>query len=349
MGVTISTGPAAFTDERRAAWAALAEVCPWTTAYMCPRVAVAWYEAYADVYEPVLVHEDGPDGPRGVLPLARHRRTGALEVAVGRPSAVQGWLAPPLLGSYFLERALDAVQARFPGQDLVFEALAPGMPTDWLAESRRFGRLTRTEPVPRWIETLDPARARKKLDKRTNAQQIAGLKAHGELRYTPSLEPEALATALPDLTRWHDQVCADMARPARFVEDPAELDFWRRLGGQSGRFVAAALHVGDTLAAAILAVRIRSRLYVAWGAERPALETLGPGQVLWRLMEPDLLADGVVDAEVSEGFDWMQIGAEKRTFSTRAAVLLSPKSRVSDGLSSAMVGLSKWALRRLDR
>ena len=81
----------------------------------------------------------------------------------------------------------------------------------------------------------------------------------------------------------------------------------------------------------------------------PAFETLAPGQVLWRMMEPDLLADGVVDAEVSEGFEWMRIGAEKRTFTQRAAVLLDPKSRVTDGLSAAMVGLSRWALRRLER
>lgn len=239
MGVSVLTGRAARPggDPALAGWRDLAEACPWSTPYGCPDLAQAWYEAHEAIFEPVVLYEQGADGQlEGLLALARHLTSGEIVPAVHRDASVYGWLARPLRGSYFLERALEAFGEHFPKQNLELEALPDGAPIDWAGPGRRLGRWARVESAHHWRMRFDPERAKKKLDKRANSQQVSGLKRRGEMRFERRLDAPTLERWLPDFARWFDAFAVDTGLSPRFEDHPEELTFWRRLTDGSESF-----------------------------------------------------------------------------------------------------------------
>lgn len=352
MGLRLLLGDAARPEGELslASWQGLLEACPWATPYDSPAVVGAWYAAFGAKYEPVVVCETGPDGELvGLLALAQDRRCGQLVPAVHRIASVQGWLARPLRGSYFLERALVALFERFPGQNLEFRALPEGAPTDWARPGRSVGRHARLSPVHRRFVAFDPERAAKKLDKRAESQQLAGLKKRGELRFEPALDAKTLQGILPELARWFDRHAVDAGRAARFSEHSYELDFWAGLPAQSPRCMASVLWVQGEPAAATVGLSSDTRFHLVWGVDNPAFETLAPSQVLWLMLEEHLLGQGVVDSDITSGLDWMHLGAAEVRPTLGVNLLFDPRARLAHDANRAAVGLSRWALALIDR
>lgn len=352
MGVRVLRGAAARPggDPALAGWADLAEACPWSTPYGCPQLTEAWYEAFERLYEPVVLYEPALGGGLdGLLALAEDRQTQAIVPAVHDDASVYGWLARPLRGSYFLERALAVLGARYPAATLELEALPDRAPTDWLARARPVGRIARVESAHHWRARLDPARAKKKLDKRANSQALAGLKKQGELRFEPELDAPTLERLVPDLVRWYDGYAEENGRTSRFLHRPEEIRFWRRLAGRAPGFMASALWVGERPAAVVFGFRIRGRFHVAWGVENPAFETQAPSQILWLMLEADLLERGLVDADVTCGFDWMRQGASEAQDTVKVSILFDDRARWAHDLGQSMVRASRVALRLIDR
>lgn len=349
MGVEVLIGEAALGPEVRAGWPALSAACPWDTAYTFPTLALGWYQAFADRFEPVVVIERAPDGGlEGLLPLARDRFTEELVPAVNFQASVHGWLARPLRGSYFLERALLALEPRFPGRVLTFAALPEGAPTDWTARTRPMGRRTRLHSAKHWRMPFSPERAEQKLDKKANSNQVAGLKKSGNLRLEPKLSAAALQESLPTLTDWYDANAMDSGRPPRFRPHPTAPGFWALMPECCPSFAATALYAGDSLAAAVLGFTVGRRYHVAWGVENPAHESFAPSQVLWLMLEEQLLQDGLQDADVTTGFEWMRLGAAEAKDTLQASVYFDRGALVAHDARTFALDVGRWALRLID-
>ncbi len=352
MGIGVLTGAEARPGGHRilSGWAALDAQCPWATPYTCPELVGIWYEAFEAQYEAVVVYEtDRQDRLCGILALARAHSDGHLVPAVHTQASVHGWLARPLQGSYFIERALAGLAERFPGQDLELSALPSGAPTDWTQVKRALGAQARTEVIHHRLLRLDRDRAAKKFEKRANSQQLAGLKKQGALRFEPVLDAETLARHLPDVADWFDGHASDRGYPTRFTGDRAELDFWGRLPVAVPGFCAAGLWVGEVLATVVLGFKIGDRFHLALGVDNPAFESHAPSQISWLMLEEWLLGQDVQDADVTLGFEWMGLGGieDKECLSVR--LLFDRQARVAHDTSRALIGFARWALSIVER
>jgi hypothetical protein len=349
MGVDVLIGDEALGPEVQAGWEALSAACPWTTPYSCPALALGWYEAFKDRFEPVVVYERSRDGGlEGLLPLARDRFTDALVPAVNYQASVHGWLALPLRGSFFLERALLALEPHFPGRVLTFAALPEAAPTDWTARGRPLGRRTRLASARHWLMPLSAERAGQKLDKKANSNQLAGLKKDGGLRMVRALDAPALQDALPTLTAWYDANAVDSGRPPRFRPHPTAPGFWGRMPGCCPGFAASALYVGDVLSAAVLGFTVGRRYHIAWGAENPSHESFAPSQVLWLMLEEELLQAGLQDADVTAGFDWMRQGGAEAKDTLQASIYFDRGALAMHDARRLALDVGRWALKLLD-
>lgn len=352
MGIGVLIGAAARPagDQILSGWAALQAQCPWATPYTCPVLVGIWYEAFTAEYEPVVVYETDQEGQlSGVLALARHRMDGNLVPAVNTQASVHGWLARPLLGSYFIERALAALAERFAGKDLEFSALPTKAPTDWTQSKRALGAQARTEVSQRRILRLDSFRAAKKFDKRANSQQLAGLKKKGSLRFEPLMDAQMLERHLPDAATWFDNHAADRGYGSRFEGNRAELGFWQRLPQAAPGFCAAGLWVGDALATVVLGFTIGDRFHLALGVDNPGFESHAPSQILWLMLEEWLLDQGVRHADVTLGFEWMGLGGIEEKQCLRVRLLFDRQARAAHDTSQAMLGFARWALGVVER
>ena len=156
---------AAFRDQ----WEALYRACPWRT----PFVGLPFVDAVVGTGEEVLlvVERDAHGALSGVLPLGWNGTWSALG---GAAALEHAWLAPPLLGSYFMERAtlelarhLDDTQ-RGPRADRTRARrstgrtahVVRGVSLEWIT----FERL---------MIDIDPDAARRPLEKKANSTQLS--------------------------------------------------------------------------------------------------------------------------------------------------------------------------------
>src|SRR5260370_3789977 len=132
------------------AWNGLYQRCPWATVYQAAEFARIWYSLYSDLWEPVLVVENGVDGPKGILALAlsADRR---LSVCGIHECEYPSWLADSEVRETFIVRAVERLWREFPSAiTLAFHYLPPHTPISSLHRMRAV-----VEPYPRPLMRLN--------------------------------------------------------------------------------------------------------------------------------------------------------------------------------------------------
>ena len=146
MAVQTATGTDAFSllDDAvfRRGWERLQNDCFWATAFQRFDFANAWYYAYRERFDPVIIFErDNICELTGLLALAVQKRSGGLVVAGDHQAEYQVWLDRAGVDDAFIEGALAQCRRRFPGRTLSFQYLPPGAPTGWTEPGRPWSSL----------------------------------------------------------------------------------------------------------------------------------------------------------------------------------------------------------------
>lgn len=324
---------AAFRDQ----WEALYRACPWRT----PFVGLPFVDAVLGTGEEALlvVERDAGGKLSGVLPLGWDGTWSALG---GSAALEHAWLAPPLLGSYFMERATLELSRHLDDTQVDLGPIAPEAPVDWSDRPRRAGRFARVDYIRTSIIDIDPEAARRPLDKKANSTQLSALKKMGEIAVAFDPDLETVSTAMT----WDDRRSTATAAEPKFAM--ASRRSVLRALAESGQILRAAMLLAGRIVAVFVGHRTDDRLVVELLAEDPELEQWAPAYLLWHMLEPELLARGVRRVDVTRGPQWLTwLGrAEDRA---RIQLLFAPRARMRFDAQAAVVGLSRWALQIVDR
>lgn len=347
MSIGVVFGPQAaqrLSDPTFAAqWDALHARCAFATPFLRRSFVEAWRAERPEVALAMAI-ETSPDGGLvGVLPIARSGDD-AWSGFGGAAARRHGWLAQPLMGSYFAERAALALGRQLPTAVIRFESLPSAAPEDWTSRARRAGRIARVEAIEGTEIRLDRADVHHSLDKRANSTQLASLRKLGELERTDDVDDDLLLLG----TTWSDRFAEATAKSPNYAP-------WRR------RLLK---RVRDQLAVSALVLRAKGRparaisviagyphedrLELELVAEDPEHEQWSPAYLHWLMLEPALAKRGVVTvsgAGLPPWLTWLGAPSERR----RVQLLCSTADRLRYDATTRVVDLSRWALGRIER
>lgn len=353
MSIRVATGSEAehiaHAPDFREAWSELYRKCPYASVAQSPEYVLSWYEAFGSQFSPVLAYEyDGAGALEGLLMLANPRAGGPTVVPGDIDVPLSGWLARPLRGSFFIERALQAIKKARLGSTLHWSRLHPSAPRDWCSGARRWRKAVRVAPEPcAWVK-IAPSRAKKKIEKKSNPAQLEGLKGGGEL-VLRIVEGPAERLGLFDLgAEWHDALAEQLGPPRRLAGDTAKRDFHRRLAQDLESLHVSVLAGNGRPASVVWAYLDHGLCFVDLAAFDPELERFSPTLLHLMLLEEQLVREDIRAFDVSTQPAWLRRLAENVQGPVRADVFLRSTARVKHRLGTAAHELSQWALRRLD-
>lgn len=326
----------------RAQYQQLFLACSWATAFQDIGFIDTWFAVYGERYAPVVVSAYDGDALTGVLVLARSHQ-GGLTVAGAHQAEYQGWLSRD---DEFIVQALRAVRASFPGQDVTFRFLPPGIPTAAIDAHAQLARAVRWETFPHaFIDTQTPAvknwfRSKKK-HKVNSLNRIAPLRferIETRTRLAEELERMALSCDLR-------QGLANGIVP--FTDDPLKGVFHLALFDKPGLDVAT-LSVGEELIAFNLGMRSRDRVHLGVFAQTVwhRYAKYSPGELLVMMLAQALAAQDVPLLDLTPGGDGYKAALATRTESARALRIYARASECTRAKAMVFVrGQVKRALQ----
>lgn len=347
MSIAVARGPQADQLEADPAWSSkwgdLYGACGFATPFLHWDFLRAWRSHAAS--ERALAYELDAEGALlGAFPIARgpDRWTGW-----GGPHALRhGWLARPLLGSFFAERAVLELHRQLPDVIVHLDDLPDDAPTDWTSRKRPSGRIARMESTEAPRIELDGAAVSEPLDKRANTAQLKALEKLGRMEREDGLADDAWDTVFD----WWDRHAVATSRPIRYTAERRAIV--RQVAPLA---VVSALYLEPPkkgaerrLVSAFVGYPYGAHLDVECLAEAPDFEQWSASYLHWLMLEPLLFARGVRHVGVKDMPTWLGwLGAPARRANVR---LLGPASeRFKHDAAGRLLGLSKWALGRLER
>ena len=312
MSVTIPSAEAATRlledSQFREQWDRLFGECPWASVFQNADYLGPWYRVYADVFEPMLVVSVDASGQLdGLLPLAVEKSGRRLSLA-GRPHAeYYAWLSR-YQDRRFIEAALDSIAPVFPGAELDFRYLPPGMRLDhWPGGSRWKDRAV-IEVVQRPLIDVrcDPEPIKGAYRTKLNRLNRLGTLEFGQVSQIAEIESDL--DAIVDYCDFR-QAAAD--RPGPFRSDPRKLPFYRALFEVPGLLHATVCRLNGRAISAHIGYRDKTEVSLGVLAHSPFFNRHSPG-ALHILQLARLLGAQGVDA-----FDLTPQGAYKERFATR--------------------------------
>ncbi|MEQ8275771.1 MAG: hypothetical protein RMA76_39015 [Deltaproteobacteria bacterium] len=347
MSIAVARGPEVDHLQADPAWAAkwadLWASCTFATPFLHIDAIAAWRARSTAAC--VLAYELDADGELvGAFPIVED---GKRWVGWGGAYALRhGWLARPLRGSFFAERAVVEIHRRMPEATVHLDDLPDVAPTDWTGRRRPAGRIVRVESTEESRIDLDGDEVSKPLDKRANSAQLSALRKLGKIEREDNLDAAGLEAAF----EWWDRHARATSRPQRYDED--RRDFLRRI---ADRLTVSALFLKPQkkgserrMISAFVGHAHGAHLDVECLAEAPDFEQWSAAYLHWLMLEPEVYARGVRHVGLKGMPQWLGwLGAPSPRVHVR---LLGPThQRVRHDAKDRFLGLSQWALARLER
>ncbi len=347
MSIAVARGPQADQLEADPAWASkwtdLVRSCAFATPFLHTDFLAAWRGI--DRAERALAYElDGSGALLGAFPIVK---AGDRWCGWGAGYALRhGWLARPLLGSYFAERAALALHRQLPDAVIHLDDLPDDAPVDWTSRRRASGRVVRMESTEAPRIELDGDEMARPLDKRANSAQLKALEKLGRIQREDGLDDDAWSKVFD----WWDGHAVATSRPVRYTPER------RRLVREVAPLtVVSALYLtpkkkgaARELVSAIVGYPYGAHFDLECIAEAPDFEQWSAAYLHWLMLEPELYARGVRHVGAMDMPAWVGwLGAPQGRAHVR---LLGPAARrLRHDAADRLVGLGKWALGRLER
>ena len=288
--------------EFRASWDSLVSACPWATPFQSSPYAAAWYEAYADRYDPVLVRQGAADAITGLLILARDKRSGAIVHAGAHQAEYQVWLAPPGQGATFALGAFDAIGATFRGATLRFRYLPDSALGQELISDTRWAQRIRLQPKPRPLIRISYESIMRSFGRVT--KRIPKLERQGTLRFRRVTQPEEIREVMKDLVLHYDLRQGAVYGTLPFHEDPGKLPFHEALAVGNPRLVhLTSLHSGSQFVAAQFGFAARGVVHQSILGFSPMFANYSPGILHLYLLARAMDAESARVLDLTPGGD----------------------------------------------
>jgi CelD/BcsL family acetyltransferase involved in cellulose biosynthesis len=293
-------------------WKRLLDACDWASVYQGPGFATAWYEVYADRFEPLLVTgHDAGGALSGLLALAVSP-DGGLEVAGTEHCEYQCWLARPGDGDAFIVGAIGWLSEAFPGGSLALQYLPPRTPRAWLTANSSVARRAVVHTVSRGLMALEDASGvDASLAKSANKSRLKRLQREGEVVFERVTDPRAIAALLDEMAPLCDLRHGAMYDDPPFQTDALKAEFHRALARVPGLLHVTVLRCAGRIASAQINVENRGEVVLGLVTHSPWFSRHSPGKLHTLLLARALHREGYRALDLTPG------GGYKDRFATR--------------------------------
>lgn len=277
------------------AWNGLYQRCPWATVYQAAKFVRIWYSLYSDFWEPVLVVENGVDGPKGILALALSADR-SLAVCGIHECEYPSWLADSEVRETFIIRAVERLWCEFPSAaTLVFQYLPPHVPIGSLHRVRAV-----VEPYARPLMRLNRDDLQSLSKRKHAASNWNRLRRQGSVSIVEPAnraELEPYMDAIADACDWRHGTYHNF-RP--FAADPLKREWHLRL--VEARLQRATLMlVGGRLAAVNIGMRDSGTLAIGMITHTEEFAQHSPQHLLILRLALKLLDEGYEYIDLTPG------------------------------------------------
>ena len=342
-------------DAFRAAWAQLWDLCPWATTCQAHGFAAAWYSAYDERYEPVLVMGRDDAGKMvAVLPLAKAKRGGRVVVAGSNQAEYQACISSPEHGDTFMRAAMLSLQPLLTSAGITMRyvpALAPGAWLDDVSLQPRIITKWHRRPLMRFDDGKGVEASLKKAGNKNRLRQIRKL---GNVALVQITDPAELERCLDWIIEAYDLRRLAISGIAPFRKDPCKRLFHLNLMRTPGLLHVTVLKVGDQIASAHLNAMGKRDCIPCLICHSASMGAHSPGKIHMLMLAQMLLKQGYEQLDLTPGGDaykerfataWDEV-REVSVFPTVAArrrmeLVLRGETVVRAGLTKAKVPPSK--------
>ncbi|HEV7299965.1 MAG TPA: GNAT family N-acetyltransferase [Tepidisphaeraceae bacterium] len=339
----------------RGAWAQLWDQCPWATTCQAHGFADAWYGAYREHYEPLLVLGRSDTGALlAVLPLGKAIRGGRVVVAGAHQAEYQSCVSAPEHGDTFMRLAMVALQPLLASSGLALRYMQPSSPTAWLDDASLQSRVTtkwHRRPLMRFD---DGKEVEASLKKSGNKSRIRRMKKFGNVALVHITDPAEFERLLGTIIESYDLRRLAIDGVAPFQHDPCKRPFHLSLMRTPGLLHVTVLKVGDQVASAHLNAMGKRDGIVSLICHNAALGSHSPGKIHVLMLAQLLMKQGYGQLDLTPGGDaykerfataWDEV-REVSIFPTsaarqRAAFMLRADGAIRSGLTKVGIQPAK--------
>lgn len=302
----------------REEWATLYAACPWATIFQSAAFSDAWWDVYKVRYEPRVLLARGQQGElRGLLLLARDRRSGELFNLGTHHSEYHAWLAAPADSDQFMTEVVRMLRAYSGCRVLRFQYLAPRAPLGW---TRAFSSWKAPGCIvhahQRGLRDLnDSAAENQSLRKKSNRSKLQRLGRVAPVEFRVLATADELDTWLPQIQSQCDQRHGGHSGMGPFASDPLKAVFYRHLMEQPGLMHVCVLVRGDQLLASHLGLVDGKSLSLGLFTHDLSEHANSPGKLLLHMLAQHMASTGLHTLDLTPGDDY------KLRFSSRTDVV----------------------------
>ena len=322
-----------------AAWTELQHHSPHATVFQAPAFALAWYGAYAQEWEPVIVitSQDGRGGLLGLWALA-YRSSDRTLVHVGAHQAeYHAWLARPGEDAAYLAAAWTALRRDLPFRQLLCKYLPALHLTDTLVSVLGRNRVAfRRHERP--LARLDAADIRASFAKKGNKSRFNRLKRLGAIEFRRITQREELEAKLDALIDFYDFRQGAVNHSVPFREDPRKRAFHLALFDAAGEDIifTATLLDGRPIAG-FWGLASGETAHLGMLIHSPFLAEHSPGKLHVMQLSERLLAEGRTVLDLTPGGDaWKERFANDHDEVAEAVLYASPATHHRDAALEAL-------------
>lgn len=283
-------------------WQALEQRCPWATVYQSAPFARTWYEAYREVYDPILVFARDESALHGLFLLAQGCEDQELVHAGSSHAEYQAWLATPDRSGEFVAEAGVAL-GQLGASKLRLHFAAPKLPLDDLSNWPRSA--VHVHMHDRGLMAVDEgSTARASLRKKGNRSKLARLGREGPVSLVQLRSSAELLEVIDQIADYCDLRQGAINHTTPFQSDPLKREFTLALMDEPDLLHATVLMAGSTLVAAHLGPVDKSYVSLGVITHSPFAARHSPGKLLLHLLAERLGQQGYRVFDLTPGGEY---------------------------------------------
>ena len=348
---TVFRGPTAYSlltdDDFVIKWKALFRRCPHATAFQAPGFVSAWYRAYRDVWEPVIVETQDMQGTfTGLWLLAYNSESGILVHAGAHQAEYHAWLAAPGDDIQFLLSAWPKLISAVRFAQLRCKYLPAIYLADVLRTALGHNIGLRIRQHSRPLLRLEADEIRTTIAKKGNRSRFNRLKKMGKLEFRRITDTAELEPIFDELIDFYDFRQGAVNNSTPFRDDVYKRGFHLDLlSAASSDLLVTATLLDERPIAAFWGMASGPVVHLGMLIHSPFLAEHSPGKLHIMQLSEFLLQEGnTTILDLTPGGDaWKERFANEHDVVAEAVLYVSPwAARMDTVLEKAVLRGKQW-------
>ncbi len=330
-------------------WRTLHDNCHYATAFQEPEFVCAWYDAYQNQWQPVILYrENSQDEFVGLLLLAYNSANKTIAHAGGEQAEYQSWLALPDEGVSFLSTALDELAKQFDFATLRFRYLpviAPLVDTlERLPGKHRVSVRKRQRP----LMTLNAVEVKASFAKKSNKSRFNRLKKLGTVEFHRLSDNTELDKVFDELIAFYDLRQGGVNHSKPFQEDINKRKFHAELfATASSKIYVTVTYLNDRPIAGFWGLVSKNCVHNGMIMHSPFLAEHSLGKLHLMQLSELLLKENIDILDLTPGSDpWKERFANAHDEVAEAIIYRSSLSKIKGEL---IYSLLNWLRQKANR